>query len=320
MATKSTRRELLAAGGALGGSLLASRVMGTWSGSQEGAPKRVLRIAHLTDIHVQPERKGGEGMAHAFEIVNDLKDKPDLILTGGDLIMDSFGADKARAKVQWDLFDSVLRNHNGLPVRHCLGNHDYWNGAGGGGKNDPMFGWNWAQDVLKLDAPYYAFRQAGWQFIVLQSTMPLEAGGYTAKLDDAQFEWLADTLEQTPREMPVLVLSHIPILSICATLAGDTEKTGNWVTPGSWMHIDARKIKDLFHKHPNVKVCLSGHEHLVDNVEYLDVTYVCNGAVSGGWWGGNFMEFGPGYALVDLYEDGTFRNEFIPSGWVPAAE
>ncbi|HAY14813.1 MAG TPA: metallophosphoesterase [Fimbriimonadaceae bacterium] len=320
MATKSTRRELLAAGGALGGSILASRVMGTWPGNQDAAPNRVLRIAHLTDIHVQPERKGGEGMAHAFEIVNDLKDKPDLILTGGDLIMDSFGADKARAKVQWDLFDSVIRNHNGLPVRHCLGNHDYWNGAGGGGKNDPMFGWNWAQDVLKLDAPYYAFRQAGWQFIVLQSTMPLEAGGYTAKLDDAQFEWLADTLEQTPREMPVLVLSHIPILSICATLAGDTEKTGNWVTPGSWMHIDARKIKDLFHKHPNVKVCLSGHEHLVDDVEYLDVTYVCNGAVSGGWWGGNFMEFGPGYALVDLYEDGTFRNEFIPSGWVPAAE
>jgi len=52
------------------------------------------------------------------------------------------------------------------------------------------------------------------------------------------------------------------------------------------MHVDAAKIKDLFAKHKNVKLCLSGHLHLVDRVDYNGVTYLCDGAVCGGWWKG----------------------------------
>ncbi|HAY14812.1 MAG TPA: metallophosphoesterase [Armatimonadetes bacterium] len=276
--------------------------------------ERVLRIGHLTDIHVQPERKAAEGMAKAFEIVNGLSDKPDLILTGGDLIMDAFGQSKDRVKTQWDIFTRVLRDSNDLPVRHCLGNHDFWNGAGGQGKEDPMFGHRWAQDALELEKPYYDFEQAGWKFVVLQSTLP-EGGGYKGRLDEEQFEWLTGVLQGTPKTMPVLVLSHIPILSASTFFDGDNEKSGNWQVPGAWMHIDARRIKDLFHKHPNVKVCVSGHVHLVDRTDYLGVSYVCNGAVCGGWWGGNYQETAPGYTVIDLYADGTFRNDYTETGW-----
>ncbi len=89
------------------------------------------------------------------------------------------------------------------------------------------------------------------------------------------------------------------------------------MVPGSWMHIDARRIKDLFLKHPNVRLCLSGHIHLVDRVEYLGVTYLCNGAVSGGWWKGANQECNPGYGLVDLYDDGTFENRYVEFPWKP---
>ena len=85
---------------------------------EKETPERVLRVAHLTDIHVQPERKAAEGMAKTLEIVNGLADKPDLILTGGDLIMDAFGQSKDRVKTQWDIFTRVMRESNKIPVRH----------------------------------------------------------------------------------------------------------------------------------------------------------------------------------------------------------
>jgi predicted phosphodiesterase len=113
------------------------------------------------------------------------------------------------------------------------------------------------------------------------------------------------------------VVSHIPILSVAAFLDENNERTGDWHVPGAWMHIDARRIKGLFKRHPNVKLCLSGHLHLVDRCEYLGVTYVCNGAVCSNWWKGNYQETDEGYGVVDLYADGTFDAQYVAYGWTP---
>ncbi|MEX2092204.1 MAG: hypothetical protein WD971_05980, partial [Pirellulales bacterium] len=74
----------------------------------------------------------------------------------------------------------------------------------------------------------------------------------------------------------------------------------------------------LFAKHPNVKLCISGHLHLLDRVDYNGVTYLCNGAVSGNWWGGRHKDCDEGYAVVDLYDDGTFEHEYVKYGWKAA--
>jgi predicted phosphodiesterase len=81
------------------------------------------------------------------------------------------------------------------------------------------------------------------------------------------------------------------------------------------MHIDARKIKELFRGYPNVRLCISGHMHMVDRVVYNDVTYICDGAVCGAWWNGNQYEFEEGYGVFDLYDDGTFEHQYVPFGW-----
>lgn len=117
-----TRREILAGGLALGAGVLVSSSVAQASSKS----KRVLRVAHLTDIHIQPEKRAGEGMAETLRQVNGLRDKPDLILSGGDLIMDAFAASYERTKTQWDLFQSVLKAENSLPIEHCIGNHDVW--------------------------------------------------------------------------------------------------------------------------------------------------------------------------------------------------
>lgn len=307
---RPTRREVLVAGGAAAGAALLG------ASPASAAPRRVLRIAHLTDWHIQPELGAYEGTARALEHASRRRPRPDLILAGGDLIMDSFAQTRDRTRVQWELYRKVVRNHTDLPIEACIGNHDVWGWhrqrAGTTG-SEPQFGKQWAMDELGLTSRYRSFDRAGWHFVVLDSTYP-RGDGYTARLDDEQFEWLKADLERVPRGTPVLVLSHIPILAVCSFFDGQNEKSGDWVIPGAWMHIDARRLKDLFYRVGNVRLCLSGHEHLVDRVDLLGTTYLCNGAVCGNWWKGNYHETPPGYGIVDLYSDGTFRNEYTSYG------
>jgi hypothetical protein len=43
--------------------------------------------------------------------------------------------------------------------------------------------------------------------------------------------------------------------------------------------------------------------------------YYCDGAVSGNWWTGSYHQTPPGFALINLYEDGTFDREYVAYGW-----
>ncbi|HSV74001.1 MAG TPA: metallophosphoesterase [Chthonomonadales bacterium] len=311
-----TRRQILATG--IGAAAAAVAPAAAASSGARPAPQRVLRIAHLADTHVQPERGAAEGFEACLNAVQAMPDRPDLVITGGDLIMSSFAATKERTKTQWDLFTRVLRASLSLPVEHTIGNHDVWGWANPEQyAQDPLYGKKWACEVLGLEGPYRSLVRAGWRMIFLDGTFPRpgHARAYVARLDDAQFAWLGEELRRTPAEQPVLISSHMPILAACAFFDGDNEVSGDWQVPGAWMHIDARRIKDLFLQHPNVKVCISGHIHLVDKVVYNNVTYFCNGAVSGAWWRGNYQEFGNGYGVLDLFADGSCANRYVTYPW-----
>jgi len=110
--------------------------------------------------------------------------------------------------------------------------------------------------------------------------------------------------------MPVLVMSHIPILT--ALLMIEDNIVNKWTMLGGDMHTDTAKIIDLFYEYPNVKLCLSGHLHMRDKVVYNNVTYLCNGAVSGAWWKGQRRETAPGYGVIDLFADGRFEESYVP--------
>lgn len=306
-----TRRQALAA--VAGGTLIGSGLSGV--GPQQvqavqaaGRPRRVLRFAHLTDTHLPDNDTGRRGFEACLAAVQGLDDPPELIVFGGDNVMNVDSAEgAATADKQLANWKASLTQHCSLPFMSTIGNHDILS-------LDPDAGKKWAVDSFGLEQRYYHADRAGWRFIFLDSTSPV-GGGYKGRLDEAQFDWLGRILRDTPKTMPVCVISHIPILAACAYFDGENEISGDWRVPGAWMHIDARQIKDLFAKHPNVRLSLSGHLHLVDQVEYLGVRYCCNGAVSGGWWRGNYHEFGPGYAVVDLFEDGSNEVDFQVYPW-----
>jgi 3',5'-cyclic-AMP phosphodiesterase len=280
--------------------------------SASSSRRRVLRAAHLTDIHVGPEKGAPVGMANALRHVQSLADPPDIILFGGDCIGDALYTPMEHVLPQWDIWDRVLKAEVKLPSYQCLGNHDIYGWMQRhrpGIEQDPAYGKPLALERLGLERGYYSFDRAGWHFVVLDS-MQYHANnwGFVGLLDEPQFQWLEQDLVATPAATPVCVLSHMPILSAAAFFDSKLDPERNWSVPGASMHIDALRLKDLFFRHPNVKVCLSGHLHLIDDVTYLGVRYLCNGAVCGGWWKGKHQEFDPAYAVLDFYDDGHVDN------------
>ncbi|MBC8047230.1 MAG: metallophosphoesterase [Fimbriimonadaceae bacterium] len=274
-------------------------------------PRRVLRIAHLTDIHLQKDKAAPEGLAKCLHHLQNLNPQPDIIFNGGDTIDDALFNTKLNVKKQWDLFHAVVRNECCLNIEHCIGNHDVWGLITE--KKDPLYGKKFALEQMELENTYRSFDRAGWHFIILDSTHERKTGiWYTAKLGDKQVEWLQQDLENTPADKPVMIISHIPILSASVFFDKTKVHNGNINMAASLMHTDYKKIINLFSEHKNVKLCISGHIHLADHVQYNGVSYYCNGAVSGDWWNAPYYhETKAGYAVIDLFDDGSFSNQYL---------
>ncbi|HLC35008.1 MAG TPA: metallophosphoesterase [Anaerolineales bacterium] len=310
MKTPISRRDFLR------GSLLLSGAALSGCRARPAAGRtRVLRVAHVTDIHVEARSRARVGMAQAFGHIHAQQEAPDFILNTGDSIMDGLATPKEYALARWETFATVIRETCRIPVYHAIGNHDVWGwGLPQADTTDPLYGKGMALQALGLAQRYYAFTSGGWRFIVLDSTHPQEIESeipYTGRLDEEQYAWLEAELVATDAATPVCVASHIPILCACEFFDGDLAVSGNWVVPGAWMHIDAGRLRQLFLAHPNVCLCLSGHAHQVDRVEYLGVRYSCDGAISGNWWQGAYLDCQPGYVMVDLYDDGSSEIEFV---------
>jgi len=303
------RNEFLRTGAAvIGGSLLPSISFG-----EEINKTGKIRFAHLTDTHLKADAIAEAGFAKALHHAQSLKPKVDFIMNGGDSIMDSLEVDKTKTQGQWDLFHSVLTKENSLPVYHCIGNHDVWGWFIKINKPeaDRLYGKVWVVETLQMPKRYYSFTKGKWHFIVLDSTQLNPAGGYIAYLDPEQMDWLRNELEQAKNKF-ICFVSHIPILSICAGLFFEkTEANGDLKIQRNLMHTDFLALKKLFANYANIKVCLSGHIHLQDELDYLGIKYYCNGAVCGNWWKGPFQEFAPAYAVIELYDDGTCSRKMV---------
>jgi 3',5'-cyclic AMP phosphodiesterase CpdA len=289
---------------------------------QDQKPRtRSLRLGHLTDVHVQPERSAAAGLMKALHHAQSQTDPPQLLLAGGDSIMDSLAASLGRTKQQWQLWKQVLQDECSLPVEPCIGNHDVWGWNREGSRttgDEAGWGKQRALDEFQIAERYRSFDRAGWHFVVLDSIFPDEETVYQGRLDEEQFDWLAADLQATDAQTPVLVLSHMPILTV-ASVEFEPQLVENPARRRMTSHQDAQRIVHLFKQHANVKLCLSGHLHLTERLQYAGVTYVCSGAVSGNWWKGDHHGTEEGYSIVDLYDDGTFDWQYNDYGWtVPA--
>ncbi len=275
--------------------------------------KSFLSVAFISDVHVKPTEVAEAGMRKAFRHVNNLSSKPEFIINGGDAIMDALAADKIKTGAQWDVWNKVLDDENHLPIYHVIGNHDVWGWQlkDESVKSDSLYDKAWAVKQHKMPNRFYSFEKEAWKFIILDSTQE-NNGGYIAKLDEQQMAWLEQELKNTSSDKSICIVSHIPIVSFCSAMFFDDHlPNGDWKLSRALLHVDARKIIQLFTGYKNIRCCLSGHIHLQDEVKYKGISYYCNGAISGKWWSGDFKGFEPAYAMFQFGKNGSVKREIL---------
>jgi 3',5'-cyclic AMP phosphodiesterase CpdA len=280
----------------------------------QARPRRVLRVAHLTDIHLTPEGNARTTFARCLDHVQRVT-KADVIFQGGDVVMDALTQGRQSVEAQYDLVSRMFRERVDIPIYHCLGNHDVFGWDRPDRKalvRDPFFGKGWWRRFTGYTSTYYSFDRGGWHFVFLDSINENPRRGFTARIDEAQWRWLAADLDAVNDRTPVCIVSHVPILIGAAQFFGPCEGNGRyWTVSGGMAHLDARRLKDLFVRHPNVNLCLSGHTHLSCRVDYNGVAHVGNGAVSGAWWKGDVQETKPGYGVIDFFSNGHFFPRYV---------
>jgi 3',5'-cyclic-AMP phosphodiesterase len=316
--TKLSRRGIIQAGLIAGAGIITAPAFGEETSL---APRgKAFRVAHLTDMHLVPGKtRSGEGYAMALGSLQNLSPKPELLITGGDHVMDSLQTNHDKLDPMWDLYLKTFKDSTDLKTHPVIGNHDVLGWGETAEKiplDTPGYGKMLYCDKMELPKTYYSFDAGGWHFIVLDNIQPGLKGGYMANIEEEQLAWLKLDLESVAKPTPICVLSHIPILAVCTYFFTEPKAPGYTVSP-AMMLVDAHKLITLLSQY-NVKLCISGHVHMVDRIEYLGITFICDGAVSGNWWHGKHHEFSEGYGVFDFYPDGTFAHEYRTYGWVAA--
>ncbi|MBN7809677.1 metallophosphoesterase [Algoriphagus sp. H41] len=291
------RRAFFGKAGLAAGTLLTS---GAAYAETEGK-KASLKVAHITDVHIRPEENVPQRAIAWLEKVK--AHQPDFFLNGGDTINDASydGVSRERTLEQWEAWDEFRSKISDYKVYSCIGNHDSWWDVED--KADEMYGKPYVVRRLDIPSTYYSFDKGNWHFIIL------DGNHEGISLGEEQMTWLKADLKALAPNTPTLIMSHFPITSVTDALVGG-------------QHKDHRELKALFYKHRDkVKVCLSGHQHMLDRAWYNGVHYFCNGSLSGFWWGEGdeqsagkqyYLETPPGYAILELFDDGEVKNTYYP--------
>ncbi len=281
-----------------------------------------FRFVHLTDLHIQPERAADQGVTKCLKAIESLNPKPDFIMLGGDLVYDVFDNSETRAKLLYDMLLKTFADNTGLPVKPCMGNHDIlgWGKKSGVDPTVPLYGKKMFCERFQQEKTYHAFDHKGWRFYALDNIQKDPDGAYISYLDDEQYAWLEADLKAKPAATPAVVVSHIPIMTV--TIISDKApqfKDGAYHLGIGGICRDARKLTSLFSQY-NVKLALSGHIHELDRIDFRNVTFICDGAVSGGWWKGPNNDYvQEGFGILDVNADGTFTHQYHDYGWEPKA-
>ncbi len=273
-----------------------------------------FRFVFATDIHLQPEKQAIEGFNQAISHINGLRPKPDFVITGGDLIEDSYVKDQKSAAKLYDLFQGTLEKLD-RPVYNIIGNNDYvqWNKKRGE-ISHPDYGKGMFRRLLGEGTTYSSFDHGGWHFILLDSIDVNEDGRLQGYIDQNQMRWLKEELEKTGKIKPVCIALHIPLLSLLPQLYKNILAE----PPEFFLVKNATEVIELLSAH-NVKLVLQGHLHLVEELKYKNITYITGGSVSGFKWQGPSFGHPEGFVIVDVKGD-DFSWKYESFGWTAKAK
>jgi Icc protein len=307
-----SRRSLLRT--ACAGAALAALPGGAWAREADLAAPVAFRIAHLTDIHVQPELRAGEGFRQCMAVAHELEPRPDLILTGGDLVMDALAHDEVRVKKLFDLYTSICKDSD-IPIRQCIGNHDVfgWGSRKVVSPDNASYGKKMVQERLDLPRTTYSFDHKGWHFVMVDDIQPIKGEGYEGGFSDADLAWLETDLKAAG-EKPRVLVTHIPVVSVSVFRGTKAESEQPVQLGDALICQNPGPILKVLREY-KVNLVLAGHLHDNEVLQYEHTTHVGGGAVSGAWWKGPHRLSPEGFGVIDLRADGTFEHQYHTYGW-----
>lgn len=272
------------------------------AGNQPGK----FSFAFMTDIHLTPTRNAVAGFRQAIDSVNALK--PDFVITGGDLIMDALEQNYVQADSLYRLYAGSLERFD-MPVHNTLGNHEIFGiiTKGAVDPGHPEYGEKMFEK--RLGKSYYAFEHKGWKFFILNSVEDSKKNGYIGWIDAEQVDWIRKELKHTGAAVPLVISTHIPLLTASTQYYEGSTKASDSGT----VVVNARKVLDLFRDH-NLKLVLQGHLHLVEDIYIDGIHFITGGAVSAAWWGGPYRGCEEGFVWVNADgEEISWR--YVDYGW-----
>lgn len=275
-------------------------------GNRETKNTDHFSFVFMTDSHVMPERNATKGLLQAIDTINKLA--PDFVLTGGDNIMDALGQTYGRSDSLYRLWDETIKNLK-MPVYNTMGNHEVFGLYEKSGIDTTHEEYGKKLYENRMAKRYHSFNHKNWHFIVLDGIGFTEDRQYYGYIDSVQIEWLKQDLEKTGKETPVVVSTHIPLLSVGAQVqVGPNEGLGR----GSVV-TNADVVRKILEQY-NVKLVLQGHLHILEEIYYNGIRYVTAGAVSSNWWNGPRNGMEEGFVKVDV-SGSDFKWEYVDFGW-----
>ena len=301
-----TRRHFLKSMAAGGTSLLASgpfRSAWSASGSTEGS----VRLVFYTDIHARTEWDTPQAMERAANAING--QGADLAIAGGDLITDGFQSSAETVAPRWDAYLAFHRRVHG-DIYPVIGNHDLVAAIPEDGTQPSPDPRGIFREKLGLDSTYYAFDAVGYHFVVLDAI--LVTGGklkYNGLITPEQLEWLRGDLALVSRDTPIVLVSHIPLLTAFFAATEGSTTAG----PKNRVLVNNTQILDLFQDY-NLILVLQGHLHVSELLRWRNTTFLTGGAICGKWWRGPWYGTEEGFCVMDLHGDHVEWN-YIDYGW-----
>tara|TARA_B100000676_G_scaffold166784_1_gene163938 strand:+ start:54389 stop:55243 length:855 start_codon:yes stop_codon:yes gene_type:complete len=278
----------------------------SWASS--GSAKGQLRFAFFTDVHARTEWETPVALAKAAKSINT--QKPDLVIAGGDLITDGFTSLPEEVTPRWDTYMKNLHNAIEGDVHPTIGNHDLVaaNPADGSKpSSDPRAEF---RKRMKLDRTFYTFDAMGYRIFILDSIYVIRGKlQYQGLIGPEQMNWLREELSKTPNDMPIVLVSHIPLLTAFYAATRGALEGGK---PNRVM-VNNRGVLDQFRDH-NLLLVLQGHLHAQEVIRWRNTTFITGGALCAKWWRGSWYGTEEGFNVITLRENHV-DWKYVDYGW-----
>ena len=297
-----TRREMLALTGVALASLPARS---SWPAP--GARGEKLRIVFFSDVHARTEWETPRALDMAAAAIN--AHRPELVVAGGDLITDGFQSVAATVEPRWRAY---LEMHRALRARvePVLGNHDLVAAIPEDGSPPSADPRREFRRVFALDRTYRMVDAGGYRLLLLDSISVVgDDDKYHGRIEPDQLRWLAAELETIDRSTPIVLATHLPLLTgFYQATEGATA-----AAPANRVVVNNREVLELFQDH-NLLLVLQGHLHVAEMLRWRGTTFITGGALCGKWWRGAWHGTGEGYGVLTLRPD-RVDWEYHGYGW-----